>query len=87
MPCYEQVVKSIHIVNQYDAYFIYILSTTAKLITFLFKTLRSCLKLGGKLSKSGFITPEKKRKEKFGKAGFLCRNGFFSISNFVFRYL
>lgn len=43
-PGYEQSINPIHIVSQHNADFIYILSTTAKLITFLFTNIIGVLK-------------------------------------------
>lgn len=49
-PGYRQAVKSLLFVYKRDADFIYRLSTTAKLITFLLKTRKTCLKVCIKLS-------------------------------------
>jgi len=49
-PGYRQAVNSLLFVYKRDADFIYRLSTTAKLITFLLKTSKTCPKVCGNLS-------------------------------------
>lgn len=56
-PGYRQAVKSLLFVYKRDADFIYRLSTTAKLITFLLKTRKTCPKVCVKLSIIHSISP------------------------------